>query len=177
VPEETATMTAEEIAQLKSQMEDLRKINSQRDGELLQAKMEAAKAKALKDFPSVDEDTLALYSGGPDGVYAFAKKLQEKFAALAPPPGTGAGVAPSIPSSAHAPVPAPGPGSHIPADQAGEIRLKELRENRQNGNMVVKGGRDYSGRTQPSDAQEYYERGLGDGLRRHFGRIKAETRG
>jgi hypothetical protein len=176
VPEETATMTAEEITQLKGQMDDLRKINSQRDGELLQAKMEAAKAKALKDFPSVDEDTLALYTGGPDGVYAFAKKLQEKFTALAPP-GNGAGGSTPSPPPSHTPVPAPGPGSHIPADQAGEVRLKELREKRNNGDMVVKGGRDYTGRSQPSEAQEYYERGLGDGLRRHFGRVKAERHG
>jgi hypothetical protein len=152
---------------LRAQLDELKKHDQKRERELMTAKLETAKVRALKDFPSVDEEILALYSGGPDGLYDYAKKIHEKFS-VAAPPATPPSPPPAGPPRAgsHAPAPAPGPGQQIPPEQADTMRLRELRDKANSGMMAVKSRAN-------NEAQEYYERGLGDGLRRHFGQVKA----
>ena len=159
-----------ELATLRVQNEEIQKTARQ-------AQLGEQRARALKDFSTVDEDVLNFYQGEPAGLYEFAKKWNDKMAAAVPPAGTVTGAPPAPASGAtQTPAPAPGPGSNIPPDSARKLeieqfRIKALDKDIDMGGRLGPAGIATTGRG-GTEAQKYYEMSIGQAMSEHFGKMK-----
>lgn len=166
-----------QLAAANAELTTLREQNKEFQTSARQAQLGEARARALKDFSTVDEDVLNFYSGEPAGLYEFAKKWDAKMAAATPAATPGSVSEPATPASAaQTPAPAPGPGSNIPPDSARKIQMEEWRRKAMDKDIDM-GGRlgpngSVSSTRGGSEARIYYETSLGEGLREHFAKSK-----